>query len=262
MNPIRLERLDGGAVALLTLDRPEKRNALDRELGVAMRAAVDELCSDPPLRAAVLTGAGDAFSAGGDLDFIAENARRTPEENRRAMLDFYRLYLSVRSLPVPTVAAVNGAAVGAGLCLALACDVRYVALSARVGLNFVRLNLHPGMGGEYLLARLVGPAAAAELLLTGRLIPGTEAARIGLCSAAFPAAEVVPRSLDLAREIAAAGPLAVRQTVRTLRAADDAALEGVLEREAACQAENYATRDLLEGVAAIRERRPPRFAGT
>ena len=129
---------------------------------------------------------------------------------RDDMASFYRLFLSLRDLPCPTIAAIQGAAVGAGLCVALGCDFRYVAGDAQLGLNFARLGVHPGMAATWTLPRLIGPAQAAELLYTGRLIDGAEAHRIGLANRVLPAAEVLPAALATAREIAANAPIAVR----------------------------------------------------
>jgi enoyl-CoA hydratase/carnithine racemase len=256
-----LVRLESSGIATLTLNNPGRLNALTREMGTALETAVVALRENDRLRAVLLTGAGRAFSAGGDLDFIEQNTKRPAAENKKTMAEFYRLFLSLRQIPVPTIAVINGPAIGAGLCLALACDIRYVATDAQVGMNFVRLNLHPGMGGEYFLRSAVGPGRAAELLYSGRLISGDEAARIGLCNAAYSAGRLLPEAQSLADEIATSGPLAVRQTRKTLREAEDRELARFLEREAEAQAEDYATADLKEGVAAIREKRAPRFSG-
>ncbi|MFA9429405.1 enoyl-CoA hydratase/isomerase family protein [Egicoccus sp. AB-alg2] len=260
---VRTERRDDG-VAILTLDDPDRRNAMTVEMGDALREAAAELQDDRGLRAVVLTGAPPAFSAGGDLGMLEDLSRRTREEGFDAtdhMRDFYRRFLSVRDLPVPVVAAINGHAVGAGLCVALACDLRVVAEDAKVGLNFSRLGLHPGMGGSWFLARAVGPQRAAAWLYTGRLVSGREAADAGLALEAVPVDEVLPRAIALAEEIAAASPVTVRQLKQTLATTADADLDAALAREAACQAVSYGSDDLVEGLAAGRERRAPRFAG-
>jgi len=179
--------------------------------------------------------------------------------NQRFMREFYGLFLSVRDLPCPSVAAVHGAAIGAGLCVALACDLRVAARDAKLGLNFARLGIHPGMGATWTLPRLVGPARAAELLFTGRTLEGAEAERIGLVNRAVAADEVRGAALDLAREIAAAAPRAVRAAKRSLAGSAAASLAGQLEVEAAAQALDYETHDLREGLDAARERRRPRF---
>jgi hypothetical protein len=154
---VRVDRHDDG-ITVLTLDDPERRNAMTEEMGDALTAATAELAGDDDLRVVVLTGAPPAFSAGGDLAMLEELARRTRDEGFDAtetMQAFYRRFLTVRDLPVPVIAAINGHAVGAGLCVALACDLRIVASDAKVGLNFARLGLHPGMGGSWLLPRTV-----------------------------------------------------------------------------------------------------------
>jgi enoyl-CoA hydratase len=159
------------------------------------------------------------------------------------------------------VAAINGAAVGAGLCVALACDLRVAARDARMGVNFSRLGIHPGMGATWTLPRLVGPAHAADLLLTGRLLDGEEAARIGLANRAVERDQVLPEAMTLARQIAEAAPLAVRGTRAALERAMDATLEDQLSFEADRQAECYETDDLREGLDAARARRAPSFRG-
>ncbi len=258
-----------GAVAQLTLNDPERRNAMTEPMGEAFAARMAALAADPELRAVVLTGAGRAFSAGGDLDWLERKAEAgaadpggpTRRRNRDAMRTFYGLFLSIRSLPVPTIAAVNGAAVGAGLCVALACDLRIAARDARLGLNFTRLGIHPGMGATWTLPRIVGPAHAAELLLTGRLVDGEEAARIGLVNRCCAREAVLDEALALARELAEAAPLALRGCREALERSPAASLEDQLAFEAARQAECYETEDFREGLRAVRERRPPRFEG-
>jgi enoyl-CoA hydratase/carnithine racemase len=258
-----------GDVATLTFHDPSRRNAMTRAMGEAFSARIAQLAREPALRAVVLTGAGEAFSAGGDLEFIqsmadaglADPGGPTRKRNRDAMRDFYGLFLAVRELPCPSVAAINGAAVGAGLCVALACDLRVAARDARLGLNFTRLGIHPGMGATWTLPRLVGPAHAADLLLTGRTIDGDEAARIGLVNRCTPRATVLEDALRLARELAAGAPLAARGTRHALARSLDATLDDQLDFEAARQAECYETRDMQEGLAAARERRAARFRG-
>jgi enoyl-CoA hydratase len=264
---LRVER--DGAIAVVTFDDPARLNAMTEAMGQALRAAVLELRGDETLRAAVLTGAGRAFSAGGDLDLIEAKGRAgsaspggaVREENRAFMERFYRLYLSVRELPFPALAAINGPAIGAGLCVALACDLRVAARDAKLGLNFVRLGIHPGMGASWTLPRLVGPARAAELLFTGRTLVGEEAERIGLVNRAVAREEVLPVTLALAREIAASAPLPVRGTKEALARSPEASLDEQLRFEAEQQSRNYESRDLLEGIAAAREKRDPRFEG-
>lgn len=263
MSLVEVERRDPG-IATVTLADPARRNAMTAAMGEALERVFTELGRDDSLRVTVLTGAPPAFSGGGDLAMLEEHARRTREEGFDAsdeMREFYRRFLAVRDLPVPVVAAINGHAVGAGLCVALACDLAIVAEDAKVGLNFARLALHPGMGGSWLLARRLPEQRAAELLYTGRLVRGREAADYGLALESVPADEVLARASALADEIAASSPLVVRQLKRSIAEASDHTLLEQLDREAALQAVNYATSDLVEGLAAGRERRAPRFTG-
>lgn len=259
---IRVEHPEPG-VAVVVLDDPDRRNAMTIDMGEALVETTTALAEDEQLRAVVLTGEPPAFSAGGDLAMLEDYGRRTREEGFDAtepMRAFYSRFLAVRDLPVPVVAAVNGHAVGAGLCVALACDLRLVADEAKVGLNFSRLGLHPGMGGSWLLPQALGTQRAAELLYTGRLVTGREAAGWGLALESLPADEVLPRALTLASEIAEAAPQVVRQLKETLTEPAQT-LDEALGREARCQAVNYGSDDLVEGLAAGRERRAPTFRG-
>jgi enoyl-CoA hydratase/carnithine racemase len=265
--PLILIARDGDVVTL-TFNDPSHLNAMTQAMGEAFSAAVAELAGDASLRAVVLTGAGRAFSAGGDLTIIearaaagAANGPRGRGAIRDGMRSFYKLFLAVRELPCPTIAALNGAAIGAGLCVALACDVRLAANEAKLGLNFTQLGLHPGMGATWTLPRLVGPARAAEILFSSRVFSGAEAAAIGLANRALPAPEVLPAARALAAEFAATAPLAVRGVKRSLRRSLDATLEDQLSFEAQEQAETFESRDVHEGLAAIRERRAPKFEG-
>jgi enoyl-CoA hydratase/carnithine racemase len=258
-----------GDVVTLTFNDPERLNAMTEGMGRALAGAVRELAADASIRAVVLTGAGRAFSAGGDLDMIEGMARagsESPDEatrtaHREFMRDFYGLYLAVRDLACPSLAAINGAAIGAGLCVALACDLRIAAREAPLALNFARLGIHPGMGATWTLPRLVGPSQAAELLYTGRRIDGVEAERIGLVNRAVPREALGETARELAAEIAGAAPLAVQAAKRSLASSPGASLSEQLETEATEQARNYESQDLLEGLAAARARRPARFEG-
>jgi enoyl-CoA hydratase len=264
---VRIER--DGAVALVVLNDPERLNAMTEAMGGALSAAVDALAEDAAVRAVVLTGAGRAFSAGGDLDLLERMARdgnASPGgETRRAhetfMGRFYRLFLRVRALPQPTLAAINGPAIGAGCCVALGCDLRLAAREAKLGLNFNRLGIHPGMAATWTLPRIVGPAHAAELLYTGRILDGAEAERIGLVNRAVDRDALRDDALALARSIAECSPVAVRATKRSLARSPDGTLDEQLDQEAREQALCYESADLLEGLAAARERRTPRFSG-
>lgn len=260
---VRLER-HGTGVALLTLDDPDRRNAMTEAMGDALAARSRELAGDAGLRAVVLTGAPPAFSAGGDLALLESLARRTREEGYDAsgfMATFYRRFLAVRDLPVPVIAAINGHAIGAGLCVGLACDLRIVAHDAKLGLNFAKLGLYPGMGGTWLLPRLLGAQRAAEWLYTGAIVTGDRAAAQGLALESLPADQVLPRAMALAEEIASSSPVVVRQLKATLGDVERLDLDAALGREARTQATSYGTDDLAEGLDAARGRRRPQFPG-
>lgn len=255
-----LQVVRDGTVVTLVLDDVPRKNAMTPELGDALREAVRSLASDAEVRAVVLTGAGGAFSAGGDLRMLERLRGVSRDESREFMRGFYARYLSILDLEVPTIAAVEGAAIGAGLCVALACDLCIVDESARLAFNFAALGLYPGMGATYLVPRRAGPQRAAELLLTGRRFDGTEAVTMGLALRAVPAGSVREDALALARSIAANAPLAVRALKRNL-GVDRAALDAVLAAEAHEQSLSYGSADLAEGLVAASERRAPRFVG-
>jgi enoyl-CoA hydratase/carnithine racemase len=257
---LRLERTDDG-VAVLTLANPDQRNAMSDRMTASWVAAVEELAGDASVRVVVVTGEGSAFCSGGNTSWIASEPDATVDELRTRMLPFYRAWLSIRRLEVPTIAAVNGAAIGAGLCLALACDLRYAAAGARLGVPFVRLGMHAGMGGTHLLPEVVGEAHAKDLLLTGRVVDADEALRIGLVSRVHPDASFLDEVLATAHEVAATAPIATRLTTLALRDGGHADLESALQWEAMAQPITLATADLQEGIAASKERRSPRFAG-
>jgi len=254
-----------GDIVTLTFNDPPHRNAMTRAMGETFHDRIQALRNDASLRALVITGGGGAFSAGGDLEMIGRVTQMAHQGKRaevtQFMRSFYELFLSICSVPVPTLAAINGHAIGAGLCVALGCDIRFVAREAKVGLNFTKLGLHPGMGASWSLPRLVGPAWAAELMYTSRIVGGEQAAAIGLASHCLPSAEVLPAALETAREIASCSPIAVRCLKKGLAHSEDAGLDAQLDFEAAEQAVCYASEDMLEGLTAARARRSPRFRG-
>ena len=257
---LRLERPSPG-VAVITLDNPDQRNAMSEQMTASWVAEIDELAGDASLRVLVVTGAGTAFCSGGDTSWIASEPDATVDRLRSRMLPFYRAWLSVRRLEVPTIAAVNGHAIGAGLCLAMACDIRYAASGARLGVPFTRLGMHPGMGGTWLLPEIVGAAAARDLLLTGRVVDADEALRLGLVSRVLEPAGFLDEVLATAAEVAATAPVASRLTKLALADGGHRDLESALQWEALAQPVTLATEDLQEGIAAAREKRPPVFRG-
>jgi enoyl-CoA hydratase len=260
LSHLRLERPSEG-VALVVLDNPDMRNAMSEEMTSSWVAAVEALAADPTVRVVVVTGEGSAFCSGGDTSWIASEPDAGVDRLRTRMMAFYRAWLTIRRLEVPTIAAINGPAIGAGLCIALACDLRYAAEGARMGVPFVRLGMHPGMAGTHLLPEVVGLAAARDLLLTGRLVRDEEALRLGLVSRVLPTGSFLDEVLETARGIAATAPIPSRLTKLALLDGGHADFEAALQWEALAQPVTLATADLQEGIAAVQEKRPPRFRG-
>lgn len=256
---LRLERPVPG-VAMLVLDAPELRNAMSDEMTTSWVRAIDELAADTEVRAVVVTGEGSAFSSGGNTSWIASEPDATVDRLRSRMLPFYRAWLSIRRLEVPTIAAINGPAIGAGLAMALACDLRFAARGARMGVPFVKLGLHPGMATTYLLPDVVGPSVARDLLLTGRLVEAEEALALGLVSRVLEPEDFREQAVAGAAEIAATAPIASRLTKVALQRGH-ASLEACLEWEALAQPITLATADLQEGIRAAQEKRAPDFDG-
>ncbi len=257
--PVLVSRADG--VVTVTLNRPEIRNAMDVALTEAFSAAIDELRGDATVRTVIVTGAGPAFCAGGDLSWIEPGPEAKVHEMRDKMRSFYPRFLGVRSLDIPVIAAINGAAIGAGLCLAMACDLRVAAVDAKLAVPFTRLGMHPGMAASYLLTRLVGTARAADLLFTARTIDGAEAERIGLVNRAVPGDHVLREAQEMATMIAGNAPVPMGMTKRAIYLAERADMETMLEYEGLAQPITFGTRDLLEGLRAVRDRRDPEFTG-
>ena len=257
---LRLERPAEGVVRLV-LDNPAQRNAMSDQMTASWVAAIDRLAGDTSVRVVVVTGEGTAFCSGGNTGWIASEPEAEVDYLRTRMMSFYRAWLSIRRLEVPTIAAVNGPAIGAGLCLALACDIRYAAEGAKLGAPFVKLGMNPGMAATYLLPNAVGEANARELLLTGRTVQADEACRLGLVSRVFPTADFDSAVAEIALGIAATAPIASRYTTLALRDGGHHDFESCLQWEALAQPVTLATADLQEGIRAAHERRAPRFTG-
>jgi 2-(1,2-epoxy-1,2-dihydrophenyl)acetyl-CoA isomerase len=255
-----------GMIALLTLNRPDKLNAMPEvEDGEAFRSVCDALNDDPEVRCAVLTGAGRAFSAGGDVkamqarsELFAGGGMTIRERYRRIV---HRIVRSVYELQVPLIAAVNGPAVGLGCDLAGLADIRLASDRAKFGVPFLKLGIIPGDGGSWLLPRTIGYARAAELLFTGDLIDAGTAAEWGLVNRIVPHERLMDEALDLAGRIAAQPPHALRLAKALLRQGRESSYEAILEMSASAQALSHLTDDHLEGVNAHLEKRTPDFKG-
>lgn len=247
-----------GAVAILTINRPEKRNALNARVRTELVAALDALRDDASVRVLVVTGAGDkAFVAGAD---IAEFAARTPLEQRAAMTG-RRVFDEVAAYPKPVIAMINGFCLGGGCELALGCDIRIAADTARFGQPEVNLGIIPGGGGTQRLPRIVGMGQAMRLTLSGELIDAAEALRIGLADVVHPAAELRARTLEFARGMAGKSPVALQMAKAAVRAAAEMPLAAGLQYETELFVTCFASDDKREGIAAFLEKRPAEFTG-
>ncbi|MGH9416721.1 MAG: enoyl-CoA hydratase/isomerase family protein [Terriglobales bacterium] len=246
-------------LARVTVNRPAKLNALNQTVIAELDQVFAELEPTPDLRAVILTGAGEkAFVAGAD---IAELAALDAVAARAASQRGQALFNRIARFPRPVIAAINGFALGGGLELALACTFRLAAENAKLGQPEVKLGLIPGYGGTQRLARLVGEAAALELILTGEPIYAAEALRLGLVNHVVPAAGLLAAAEDLARKIAANAPLAVEFCLEAVRHGQDMNLEQGLALEASLFALSCATEDMKEGTRAFLEKRAPQFHG-
>ncbi|HEY7036769.1 MAG TPA: enoyl-CoA hydratase-related protein [Thermomicrobiales bacterium] len=248
-----------GAIAILTLNRPASRNALSRQLAADLLAALTDLAREEHLRALILTGAGDrAFCAGADL---VERRTMTPAELTAHTASINAVCDALADFPAPTIAAVRGFALAGGAELAVACDLRVAAEDAVFGYPEVKIGVFPGAGGVVRLPQLVGAGAARDLLYTGRNVYGDEALRIGLVDRLVPSDRFLRTARDLAEEIAANAPLAVRAVKRAL--VESIGLAGPDARRAVARHRRPldATADYAEGLAAFSERRRPEFEG-
>jgi enoyl-CoA hydratase len=253
-----VERRDGGVV-VVTIDRPEALNALNREALSELRDRLRGLAVDTDVRVLVLTGAGDrAFAAGAD---IKEMSDMTVLEGHAWGTLGHECTRLLESMPKPTIAAVNGFALGGGCELALACDIRYASEQAKFGQPEINLAVIPGWGGTQRLARAVGPSLAKDLILTGRTIDAAEALRIGLVSAVYPPDELMEKALTAAAALAEKSPVALSAAKDAANRALQGDLGSGLSYEAILFAALFATEDQKEGMAAFVEKRAPRFQG-
>jgi enoyl-CoA hydratase len=255
---IRFE-VEGDGIAVTAIDRPEKLNALSGGVVEELEAAFERAAEEPAVRGVIVTGAGDkAFAAGAD---ISELARLAPLEARAYSARGQWVFRQLETLGKPTVAAVNGYALGGGLELAMACTVRFAAPHARLGLPEVKLGLIPGFGGTQRLPRLVGRGRALELMLSGEPVEAAEACRIGLVNAVAPEGELMRFSREWLRKVLANAPVAASLAMQAVEVGLEAGLEAGLQFETAAFALAAASDDGREGLRAFLDKRPPAFTG-
>ena len=257
MDTIDLSKRD--QIWTVTLNAPERLNAIDVAMSERLAGICAEARVDPAIRGMIITGTGRAFCAGGNLRPSGGLTGDAGQSVSAELQRFYRRCLSVRDVPVPTLAVINGYALGAGLCLALACDMRFAADSAKLGFNFAKLALHPGMAATYLLTRTVGYARACELFFSGELVSAARAGEIGLVNRVCPSESLQEEAWRWISAAAAGSRPVLQLTKETLRVALESDFATLLQREADGQAACFGLRDFAEGLRAVFEKRSPRF---
>lgn len=251
-----------GSVAQLVMNRPDKLNALNNELSTALNEVLVRIANDASVHVVVLTGAGRAFCAGGDLGAIGKGRELSdPSELAPILRSGMQAVLNLRTMPQPVIAAVNGPAAGAGMNLALAADIRLAVDGSVFGQNFAKVGLFPDYGGTYLLPQLVGPSVAAEMFYTGEMIDAVTAHRLGIINHLFPADQFEGSVAAFAKKIADGPQLAIRAVKKAVFHAQKEGLMQALEQEVEVQLRCFHSHDCLEGIRAFLEKRPPKFQG-
>jgi enoyl-CoA hydratase/carnithine racemase len=257
---IRYEVAD--RIATITLNRPERMNAFNTEMLDAWHDALRDAQADDAVHAIIVTGAGKAFCSGGDINRMGERRETTPLERKNDLAGHVqRIPLLLESIDKPLIAAINGAATGAGMDFALQCDLRYAAESARLGETYVRVGLVPGAGGTWFLPRIVGTAKALELFWTGDLISAQEAERLGIVNKVLPDAELMSHVRSVAQKIAEGPPLSIRFIKRAVYQGTRLDLRASLDLISSHFAVVSSSADHKEAVQAWQEKRKPKFTG-
>ena len=260
-NRLVLEKREGG-VATLILNRPERMNALNKDLVLALNDALTRVEADQEINVVVLAGAGRAFCAGGDLQAIGKGKQENDVTELQPVLrSGMQLVLKMRTMRQPVIAAVHGAAAGAGMNIALAADIRIASEDAMFGQNFAKVGLFPDYGGTFFLPQLVGPSKAAEMLYTGDMINAAEALRLGIVNRVVPLAQLESEVRALAQKIAQGPAIAIRAVKQTLFGRDKEELIALLNLEVEQQMKCFASADCGEGIRAFFEKRAPKFQG-
>lgn len=247
--------------AILTLNRPDKRNAFDTRMLDLWAEALAQCQQRSDIRVIIITGAGGAFCAGGDIEEMQQRLTSSPLAHKRFIESVHRVPLTMATMDKPIIAAVNGAAVGAGMDMALACDIRFASVNARFAASYVRMGLAPGDGGAYFLPRLVGTAKALELLWTGDVVDAEKAERLGIVNRVLPAEELLPYTRQFADRLASGPQVAIQLTKRAVYQSQTTDLRTCLDLISSHMAVLTATNDHREAVQAFLEKRPPHFEG-
>jgi len=249
-------------IVKVTLNRPEKLNAFGGHMRRDLAEALEKAGSDNDVRVVVITGAGRAFCAGGDVKFMAELIeRKDSEEFSRLLGSARRVITAIRQMTKPVIAAINGPASGAGFNLALACDLRLASTEATFSQSFVRVGLHPDWGGTYFLPLLVTPNKACEMFFLGDTIDAQEALRLGIVNRVVAAEELEAATQRLAERLRDAPPISIAAAKQAVYMSQKAALEEMLRYETEVQLRCFESKDGREGIRAFLEKREPRFSG-
>jgi enoyl-CoA hydratase/carnithine racemase len=253
---------EADCITTITLNRPDRLNAFVGHMRRDLAEALEHAGSDRGTRVVIITGAGRAFCAGGDIGFMAElMQRRDAEEFSRILGAGRRVILAIRQMTKPVIAAINGPASGAGFNLALACDIRIAANTATFSQSFAKVGLHPDWGGTYFLPRLVTPNKACEMFFLGESIDAAEAARLGIVNQVVAPEELETATLQLAQRLRAAPPIALAAAKHAVYMSQAAELEEMLRYETEAQLRCFDSDDGHEGVHAFLEKREPKFTG-
>ena len=250
-----------GAVAILTLNRPKTRNALDRTLLAALGATIPAVAADKAVRAIVITGAGGAFCAGADLKAAMASGMDVLQSLDKTLDDYHAIIRAIVDSPKPVLAAIDGPAVGFGCDLALACDLRIMSEEAYLQEKFVKIGLMPDGGGTFWLPRLIGIARAMELLMFGEPVPAERAVSMGLANRVVPTASLREESMKWAHQLAKGPPLAFAEMKRAIRAGLGGTIDTTLPLEKAGQIRCLTSADCMEGILAWAQKREPNFEG-
>ncbi len=249
-----------GGVGTLTLNRPEKLNAFIGEMRSEIARGVEALAADDEVHAVIITGSGRAFCAGADVKYLTHLIETQAIDEATALVEAgRRVAATIRGMPKPVIAAINGPAAGGGANLALACDLRLASETASIGQTFNRIGLHPDWGGTYAVPRLVGPARAAELFFFAEMVPAAECERIGLVNRVVPVDELMPLAREWALKLARKPALPLRLAKEAVQRSLSSSFEEMLDYETAAQKACFESADALEGVRAFVEKRPPSF---
>jgi len=250
-----------GKVVVMSLRNEGRMNCMTENIAVRFKGLIENLENEhPSALCLVLTGHGNSFAAGADLNWLEERSNTPPAENVEIMKNYYNYFTGLTTLSIPTIAAINGPAVGAGFCVSMFCDIRITSADSKLGANFVKLGINPGMGGTFTMPLKVPSQVAWEMLLTGKIMSGKEAKEKGVVLSCMESREqVLPEALSLASSIVSGSPLAIKETTALLRQSLAQPLQEQLSREAEAQGRTFAGNDIRVGLEAIKNKKVPKF---